>query len=119
MTLFQVLSVLFALWMVYEVSIHARKKIINANELGVWVGIWIVFIVVAMFPNLLIGIAHRLRFSRVFDLLTVMGMMILTVMVFFSYFSQRAASRKLEQLVQDLAISEGKKQRISKGKRVK
>lgn len=119
MSLFQILSVLFALWMIYEVSIHSRKKIISSNEVGLWLAVWGIFIVVAIFPNLLIGIADRLHFARVFDLLTVAGLMILTVMVFFSYFAQRAGNRKLEQLVQDLAIREGKRQIKSKGTRDK
>lgn len=106
MTLFQILAALFGLWMLYEVSIYAKKKILVGVEIGLWVGLWILFISLALFPNLLLGIAHGLKFTRVFDLLLVGALMVLTVLIFLSYFTQKENTRRLRELVSQLAIKE-------------
>ncbi len=106
MSLFQIAATLFALSMIYVVNVQWRKKVLSMTEFTTWMTIWLMFVVFAVFPNLLLDIAHRLRFSRVFDLLLVGALMILTVLVFLSYFSQKKNQQKLEQLVQSMAIAE-------------
>ncbi len=105
MTIFQIAAVLFALLMLYVVSIHGRKKTLSLMEVSLWSSMWVLFIVMALFPNLLLGIAHTLTFSRVFDLLLVMALMILTLLIFMSYFAQKEATKRLEHLVRQLAIT--------------
>ncbi len=104
MTFFQIGATLFALFMIYVVSIHGKKRALSVAEMSFWVTSWVFFIVIALFPNLLIGISHTLRFARIFDLLLVAALMVLTVMVFFSYFAQKEVIQKVEHLTRTLAI---------------
>jgi hypothetical protein len=106
MTFFQIGAALFALFMIYVVSIHGKKRALSVPEVSFWVSSWIVFIVIAMFPNLLIGISHTLHFARIFDLLLVVALMVLTVMVFFSYFTQKEIMQKLEKMTREMAIKD-------------
>ncbi len=64
------------------------------------------FAIVALFPDLLLGIMGALRFARVFDLLLVIALMVLTVVIFMSYFAQKDMKRKLEDFVREQAIQE-------------
>lgn len=109
MIIFQILSVLFALFMVYVVSIHGKKKNLSAIEVSFWLSTWVIFAIFAVFPSLLEGVTVTLRFTRVFDLLVVIGLMILSVIVFFNYFSQKELQRKLEEFVREKAVAEMKK----------
>jgi hypothetical protein len=109
MTIFQIGAVLFALFMMYVVSIHLKKKTLSFTEGSFWLSTWLVFIIIAVFPHLLIGISSALRFARVFDLLVVMALMVLTVVIFMSYFAQKEATHKLEKFVRQKAINEVKK----------
>jgi len=104
MTFFQIGAILFALFMLYVISIHGKKKTLSFAEVSFWVTTWIFFIVISIFPNWLTGISHTLRFARVFDLLLIVALMILTVLVFFGYFQQKEMALKLEQLTRELAI---------------
>ena len=104
MSIFQVGSVLFALFMLYVVNIHKRKSTLSLTEVSFWYGVWILFIFVAMFPDVLSGLAGVLRFSRVFDLLVVIAMMILSSVVFTSYLAQKENTKELEELIRTLAI---------------
>jgi hypothetical protein len=92
--------------MMYVVRIHGQKKTLGPIELSVWYSVWIVFIIISIFPNLLLGIVGVLHFSRVFDLLLVMALMVLTVVIFLSYFAQKAAIKKLERFVSLQAVLE-------------
>lgn len=109
MTLFQIFALLFGLWMIYEISIHAKKRLLSPLELGFWISLWSLFVVIAVFPELLIGLSQQLRFSRVFDMLVVGALTVLSIMIFVSYFAHKEMQVKLNRLIQELAIKEVKK----------
>src|SRR5690606_5733256 len=89
----------FALFMMYVVTVHKRNQSLTPVEVSFWYSIWVAFIILALFPNLLLGITHVLNFGRVFDLLVVMAMMVLSVTVILSYFKQKELTKKLEDFV--------------------
>ena len=109
MSIFQIAATLFALFMMYVVSIHKAKSKLSTIEVSFWYGMWVLFIVISLFPNLLLGITGVLRFQRVFDLLLVIALMILTVLVVLNYFVQRENQKKLEDFIRKQAINETKK----------
>ena len=61
---------------------------------------------IALFPDLLLGITGDLHFARVFDLLVVLALMVLTVVIFMNYFAQKELRKKLEKYVRQSAIDE-------------
>lgn len=103
MSIFQIAATLFALFMIYVVSIH-RRHILNRIEVFCWYSLWVLFIIFALFPNLLLGITDTLHFSRVFDLLLVGALMVLTVIIVMSYFAQKENTRKIEEVVRKMAL---------------
>lgn len=109
MTKFQILSVLFALFMIYTVGIHSKKKTLSTSESSLWYSLWSLFIVVAVFPGLLSGIASTLKFTRVFDFLIVISFMILSIVTFNNYYSQKKSQSKLEEMVRTHSITKKKK----------
>ncbi len=117
MSVFQIGSTLFALFMLYVVNIHRRKLQLSRAEVFFWYSMWIFFIVVSLFPQLLMGIAQSLSFARVFDFLVVISFMALTVIVITSYFIERENARKLEEIARAVAIQSNVK-RVSTKKRV-
>lgn len=104
MSKFQILSVLFALFMMYTIRIHSKKKTLSISESSMWYSLWSLFIVVAIFPELVTGIATTLRFYRVFDFLVVAAFMILSVVTFNNYFSSKKIESKLEELVRNQSL---------------
>jgi len=114
MTLFQIFALLFGLWMIYVISIHAKKQVLSQVEFWFWVSLWSLFIVIALFPALLLGISNQLYFSRVFDLLVVGALTVLSIMIFVSYFGHKETQLKLNELIKETALKEGRKQIESK-----
>lgn len=109
MSVFQILAVLFALFMMYTIRIHSRKKTLSVSESSMWYSIWTLFIIVALFPELVTGIATSLRFYRVFDFLVVAAFMILSVVTFNNYFSTKKIESRIEELVRLQSIKSLKK----------
>lgn len=114
MSIFQLLASIFALFMLYIVSIHKKRASLSPAEVVFWYLTWGGFIVIALFPNLLKGAVDVLNFSRVFDLLTVIGMMIITSLVITNYFQQKENARKLERFVRKEAINHAAKKPAKK-----
>lgn len=106
MSIFQIGASLFGLVMIYVVSIHKKKAQLTFFEVSFWYSMWFLFIVISIFPDLLTGISSTLKFQRVFDLLLVLALMVLTVLVILSYFKQKENQKKLETYVRKLAIDE-------------
>lgn len=106
MSIFQLGAVLFGLSMLYLVSIQRKKARLSDMEVSFWYTTWGLFIVIALFPILLIDIANLFHFSRVFDLLVVVALMVLSVVVLVSYFAYKEQSGKFEDLVRKIAIHE-------------
>jgi len=117
MTLFQVSSILFALFMSYVVRVHQQKARLTAIEASLWYSLWFLFACIAVFPHLLTGISEYFYFDRVFDLLVVGAFMVLTFIVLRSYFMYRLLLEKIEILVRDKAIAETLLQNQIKHKR--
>ncbi|MEN8252838.1 MAG: DUF2304 family protein [Patescibacteria group bacterium] len=109
MTIFQLTAVFFALFMSYVVTIKHKKQVLNSLELSFWLSIWGLFVIFAAFPNLLLDMTDILHFSRVFDLLVVVAFMVLSILIFKSYFDQKELNKKIEDLVRQDSISELKK----------
>lgn len=104
MSVFQLISILFATFMMYVVRVKAKKYHLPKLETYVWYSIWGAFIILAFFPQLLLGVAGALRFARVFDLLTVIAFMILTALVFYLYFALKEIRIKIEEMVRKEAL---------------
>jgi hypothetical protein len=109
MSIFQIIAILFALFMLYVTRTHTMKQRFALAETFFWYSLWLVFMVVALFPDLLKGITNLLHFSRVFDLLLVGALMVLTVIVILNYFQQRQNARKWEDFIRRRAIAGSKK----------
>ena len=106
MSIFQVLAVLFGLFMLYVTRMYALKLRFSITETSFWYSLWGLFIVVSLFPDLLKGITSLLHFSRVFDLLLVGSLMVLTVVVTLNHFNQKETTRKWEEFIRGRAIDE-------------
>ncbi len=104
MSVFQLGATVFALLMLYAVSIHHKKRLLAKAEANLWYSLWSFFILIAIFPDLLLGISGALKFARVFDMLVVLSFMVLTLLLFFTYFQLKEIRAKLERVVREKAL---------------
>lgn len=108
MSIFQIGASLFALFMTYWVRNNQKRSNLSTVEASLWYSVWSFFIVLALFPNLLLGIVAVLHFARVFDLLVVLAFMILVMLNFYIYLKNKKLEKKLETLVRKIALEKVK-----------
>lgn len=106
MSIFQIGAVLFALFMIYWVRSNQKRAHLSTVESSLWYSVWFIFIILALFPNLLLGIVSALNFARAFDLLVVGAFMILVMLNFYIYLKNKKLEKKLETLVRKIIINE-------------
>lgn len=104
MLLFQILTVLFGIFMMYVIRIHRQKGHFDSFEYGVWIAIWIGFIFLSIFPETLTRIADVFNIGRVFDALVIIAFMILGSVAIMNRIAIKTLEKKIESNVRQKAI---------------
>lgn len=99
----QILGLLFAIVMIYLTFIHSKKKNITVREYFFWLCVWIVFIIVTLFPNITSPFLETLNVARIMDLFVVLGFAFIAAFLFKNYITMRKMQKKIENLVRKIA----------------
>lgn len=100
----QLVSVLFALGMVYWTWTSYRRRTIRAIELGLWVVVWLGFCLAVLLPQSVAVFVQRLHVNRVMDLFMIVGFMLVWVVLFLNHLELRRMQKRLQDLVRELAL---------------
>ena len=100
----QIAGVLFGLFMIYYSFLIYKKKEFTLKEISFWSVVWLVFIIVALFPSVLDSIAKYGGFLRVLDLLVISGFIFLIAVIFYTYTIVRKNQKQVERLVREIAM---------------
>ena len=105
----QVAGFLFGLFMIYYSFLNYKKKQFTVKEFAFWALLWVLFILVALFPSLLDPVVKYFGFFRVLDVLIVSGFLFLILAVFYIYTLTRKTQKQVETVVRQIAINKSKK----------
>ncbi|MBI3027787.1 DUF2304 domain-containing protein [Candidatus Woesearchaeota archaeon] len=100
----QIAGFLFGLFMIYYSFLHYKRKEFTVKEFSFWSGLWIFFIIIALFPYILNPIVKSLSFARTFDLLVISGFLFLIAVNFYVYTITRKNQMQLETIVREIAM---------------
>jgi hypothetical protein len=107
----QVLGIAFGLFMFYLAFVSFKRRDLSRAGFALWGFIWASFLFAVVFPDALSGLAGRLNFIRLLDLLMVASFMILFGMSFWMYKAIGRMERKLVDVSVTRALEGGKKLR--------
>jgi len=105
----QIAGFLFGLFMIYYSFLIYKRKEFTVKEFVLWLVIWIMLIIVALFPYVLDPIVKTFGFLRALDLLVLSGFLFLILVIFYTYTIMRKIQKKLEVIVREIAIKNKKK----------
>jgi hypothetical protein len=106
----QIIGVLFGLLMVYVSVMHRKRKEFTEKESIFWIGIWVVFVGVTVFPKSIDFLGKDLLgVSRTMDFLIIVGFIVITGLLFYIYGMTKKNQKKLEQVVRRIAHERVKK----------
>lgn len=102
----QILALLFVLWMTYFSYLHYRRGEFTVYEFAFWQVLWVGLTVVVFYPRALNGILRTFSISRAFDLVVVVGIVILFGVTFRNYVLLKRMKRKIEDMIRQQALRE-------------
>lgn len=100
----QILGILFGGFMIYYVFLHHKRKELTIKEYLFWVILWVLFIILTLFPWLLKPLVRSIGFARTMDFFIVAGFMFLVGSLFYIYLLVRGNQKKLEEIVRKMAF---------------
>lgn len=105
----QIAGSLFGMFMIYYSFLNYKRRQFTSKEFTFWLAIWIIFILIALFPFLLDPIVKSVGFLRALDLLTISGFIFLIAAIFYTYTLTRKNQKQLEEIVRIIAMKKSKK----------
>lgn len=106
----QILAILFVLWMTYFSYLHYRRREFSVIEFIFWMVVWIGLTVVVFFPHSVDYFLVKFSITSAFDLVVIVGIVVLFGITFRNYVLLRRTERKVELLVRELASKEANPQ---------
>lgn len=100
----QILGILFGVFMLYYVFLHYKRKELTIKEYSFWVILWILFIILTLFPWLLKPLVKSIGFARTMDFFIVAGFMFMIGSLFYIYLLVRGNQKRLEEIVRKIAF---------------
>lgn len=105
----QLIVLVFSFFMLYNVYLYWKKKEIGFLGAMVWVTIWGGLLFITFFPKYIEPFVKELFFIRLFDLATVLALIILAYVMFENHVRINKLQKQIGLLVRSLAIKKGKK----------
>lgn len=104
----QIASITFSVFMIYFSYLSYKRGYFEIFTLLLWILIFTSLIVAALFPNIFSPFVRILKFTRVFDLFTVIGIFFLLIITFINFIHTQKLKIKMEKMVQDKALKKEK-----------
>jgi hypothetical protein len=106
----QLIAIIFSLFMIYIATINYRKGEINKIEIMLWVTVWVCALTIVIFPDIVRTFSRTFLVTRIFDLMTMGGFVLVISMCLKNYLSVRRIEKLIENMIRDDAVRNAKKQ---------
>jgi len=100
----QIIGILFGIFMIYYTFLKYKRTEFTVKEYSVWLGIWVLFLVVSVFSPFFEPVVEALGFVRTLDFLIILGFMFLIGITFYTYTLVRRNQHRLENIVRRMAM---------------
>lgn len=102
----QIISLGFALVLLFFTYGNYRRKDFNLTECIAWSILWLSFSFVSLFPQFFSPYVKSLGFSRLMDFVVVIGFVVIFAVLLHNYTVIRRLKRQLEKLVRKIALED-------------
>jgi len=105
----QIVLMGFSVVMVFITYNYYRRKNLEKRDLLIWVAVWVVLFLAALFPQSISFFVQNLHIERGMDFFTIFGFVFLLIVVFVLYVTVFKMQSKIEAIIS--AISQKEKHR--------
>ena len=89
---------------IYYVYLSFKRNHVSLYDFLFWTLVWLSFLVVDIWPSLLSPVVSWLGMYRALDLLTILGVSVTLIVVFYVYMVTRKIERKITELVENISL---------------
>ncbi|MFC1698150.1 DUF2304 family protein [Nanoarchaeota archaeon] len=107
----QILGIVFALVMVYLTYMYFKRKEFDLNDAILWLVVWLLFLILVIFPETVNIFLEKLQVATAIQLFMILGTLFLIIVVFYLYRNLRVMQKKMEMVVQKVALEPVKKKK--------
>ncbi len=100
----QFVGVLVALAAIHFTYLYYKRTHFSKKELLFWLTIWLAFLTVTIFPRIMSPIVGHLGLQRPMDLIMIIAFVIIFILTFHNYVTNRRIMDKVESLVREIAL---------------
>lgn len=104
----QIAGFLFGLFMVYYSFLNYKRKEFTAKEFGFWILVWMIFLIITLFPFVLDPIVKVGGFFRTLDVLIISAFLFIIISIFYTYTITRKNQKQVELIVREIAMKRKK-----------
>lgn len=101
----QLLAIAFAIAMAFWTYRTYRRRDLLPVEAALWFAVWVGLVFVSAFPDVLRSVVGPLKVARLLDLVMIVGILLLSTLVFVLNSRVRHTERRIVELVRKLALS--------------
>lgn len=100
----QILGVIFGFLMIYLSFLYYKRKEFSKLQFLSWELLWILFLSIVFFPEIISGFTKKFGFIRLMDFLVIIAFIIITFLTFCNYISLNRIKKGLEKKVREDAL---------------
>jgi hypothetical protein len=104
--IFQIILVLFALFAIGRTLAQYRKRMVSLHWFLLWNGLWVLVMVVALWPRTADLVAKLVGVERGADLALYLAVVVLSYLVFRLFVRQQETERSITKLVRKIALQD-------------
>ena len=102
----QVIAIIFALFALVRVILKLRRKKLTINEFIFWASMWVMLLVISIFPDISHIIAGFFGFGRGLDFFIVASILIIFYLIFRIYIKLEEIDSRITRLARNIALEE-------------
>lgn len=104
----QILGVLLGLAMLYVTYDYYKRKGLELKDIAGWVVLWCTFILVVLFPAVLLFVSKKLNLSGAIDVIMVVSFVVMIYLIFNLYNRIKKIEWNTEKMVEVIALNDAK-----------
>ncbi|HIP16382.1 MAG TPA: DUF2304 family protein [Methanothermococcus okinawensis] len=114
MQLIQILALVFAIFAMFKIILKAKNSEINIEPAIFWIFVWMLVVLIAVFPQTMSYLATFTGVKRGVDSIIYLAIMILFYLQYRLYIKMENIEREITLIVREIAILEKEKKEKEK-----
>jgi hypothetical protein len=102
----QVIAIIFALFALVRVILKLKRKKLTINEFIFWASMWVILLVISIFPDVSHVIAGFFGFGRGLDFFIVASILIIFYLIFRIFIKLEEIDSRITRLARNIALKE-------------